>query len=330
MPAVRNPGGLDIVLIKLFGYSFRGSGEAPDGFRREGGFEVASANHRGARGGLSGARRAGAWLARAPRIAEWGLLALIAFLLARIAIDLFAPLPLPKGERLAAVSAVNRETAQVIGRNPFPVSAQAAAPVADAPDVAETALDLGLNGVWPAEEKPSAIIRRPDGKQRRYAVGEDIVPGVRLVEVYADRAIIEQNGVREAVRFENKKPIDRPAPQQNQPAPAPPAQQSPDKIANLQGAGALDNLVRFGLGVDPNGGAAVMVFAGRDRAAFEAAGFRDGDIVRTINGVAPSANPSQMSALLGEIGKTGAATVVIERDGVQQTLALSLSQSGKE
>lgn len=327
MQTVPEFGRLNIVLIKLFGYSFRGSGEAPGGFRREGGFEVTSVNLRKATGGLSGARRAGPWLAHAPRIAEWILLALIAFLLARMTIDLLAPLPLPKGDRLAAAATVSRESAQVTGRNPFLASAQAAAPVTDAPDVAETALDLRLNGVWPAEEKPSAIIRLPDGKQRRYAAGDEIVPGVRLVEVYADRVIIEQSGVREAVRFENKKPIERPAPQQTQPAQTPPAA---DKIANVQGAGALDSLVQFGIGADPKGGPAVMVFAGRDRAAFEAAGFRDGDIVRTINGVQPSANPAQMSALLGEIGKTGGASVVIERDGVQKTLSLSLSQSGKE
>lgn len=277
---------------------------------------------------MRGLRRAAGWRAVAPRIAEWALLALIAFLLARTLIAFFAPLPLPQGDRLAAAGARVPERAQVEARNPFPASAEL--PVADAGPVenlSETALDLGLTGVWPAENAQSAIIRRPDGKQRRYAVGEEIVPGVRLVEVHPDHVVIDQDGVRESLRFENKAPIERAAPASR---PAPPPADAPEKIQNLTPQGSLNNLVRFGLGVDPEGGAAVMIFAGRNRAAFERAGFRDGDIIRSINGVAPSPNPAEMSSLINQIVSVGAASVVVERNGAAQTLTLSLSELGKE
>ncbi|PQA86809.1 type II secretion system protein N [Hyphococcus luteus] len=299
---------------------------------------MASAEFHQATGGASGARRAAGWLARAPRLAEWLLLALTAFFLAKAAIAFFAPLPLPKGDRLAAAGAgaAGGEDRQVTARNPFPAASEAAAPVVDATaDLEETALDLGLNGVWPAEEKPSAIIRLPEGEQRRFAIGEEIVSGVRLVAVHSDHVIIEQNGVRESLRFENKAPIERPAPVQSQPVQNQPAEtaqeQDPsDKIGNLPSRDMLNGLVRFGLGVDPEGGPAVMVFAGRDRAAFEDAGFRDGDIVRAINGTEPSSNPARMSELLNQISRAGSASVTIERNGVRQTLTLSLSQSGNE
>jgi general secretion pathway protein C len=291
-------------------------------------FEVASVKQAAASGGAPGLRRAAGWRALAPRIAEWILLALIAFLLARAAMAFFAPLPLPKGDRLAAATGSASEKPQIEGRNPFPASGASAAPAASPSEsVAETALDLGLTGVWPAEQTPSAIIRRPDGKQRRYAVGEEIVSGVRLVEVQSDYVIIEQNGVRESLRFENKAPIERAAPVER---PAPPPTDAPEKIENLTPQGSLNNLVRFGLGLDPKGGAAVMIFAGRNRAAFEQAGFRDGDIVRSINGVAPSPNPAEMSALINQIVSAGSASVVVERDGASRTLTLSLSELGKE
>lgn len=294
---------------------------------------VASAEFHQATGGASGARRAAGWLARAPRFAEWLLLALTAFFLAKAAIAFFAPLPLPKGDKLASAGAASAgdEDRQVTARNPFPAASEAAAPVVDATaDVEETALDLGLNGVWPAAEKPSAIIRLPDGEQRRFAIGEEIVNGVRLAAVHSDHVIIEQNGVRESLRFENKAPIERPAPVQNQPSATPQEQDPSEKIENLPSRDMLNGLVRLGLGVDPEGAPAVMVFAGRDRAAFEKAGFQDGDIVRAINGTEPSSNPAKMSELLNQISRAGSASVTIERDGVRKTLAISLSQSGNE
>ncbi len=288
---------------------------------------MTSINLQRASAGAAGAQRAPRLLARAPRLAEWFLLALIAFLLARAVIAFFAPLPLPQGDRLAAAVTAPQGETQISVRNPFPVSDLVAAPVANTPDVAETALDLALTGVWPAAEKPSAIIRKPDGKQGRFAVGEDIVPGVRLSEVYADQVIIEQNGVRESLRFETKAPIERPA---AAPAPSQPQQEPSEKIDNFPSRDLLNGFARFGLGIDPKGGAAVMVFAGRDRAAFEQAGFRDGDIIRSINGVKPKPNPADMSTLISEISRQGSASITIERDGAQQTIAFSVSQSGNE
>lgn len=276
--------------------------------------------------------------ARARRIAEWALLALIAFLLAKTAIAFFMPLPLPKGDRLAAVSASSAgDERQVTARNPFPASDATAAPAIDqSADLAETGLDLGLNGVWPAEDKPSAIIRLPNGEQHRFAIGEEVVRGVRLVAVFSDHVIIEQNGVREALRFENKAPFERPAPAAPQPASGEPAVRptdqgtAPDKIENFPTRDLLNGFVRFGLGVGPDGGPAVMIFAGQDRKAFEQAGFRDGDIVRSINGTAPSPDPARMSELLGEVSRAGSASITVERDGGRKTIAFSFNQSGNE
>lgn len=258
--------------------------------------------------------------ALAPRIVEWALIALIAFLLARAAISFFAPLPVPAGDQMAALPAAAKTSAGVEGRNPFPKAVIDPTVVETGPELAETALDLTLTGVWPETGEGSAIIERPDGKQRRFAVGEEIVSGVRLVAVYSDQVVIEQNGVRESLRFESKAPIERVVrPEQN----TDPQTQSPtpaeDKIQNA----ALGAPFSISPGLDPAGQPAIIFHAGENRAAFEAAGLREGDILRSINGSPPSMEPAELAAMMSQFMKSGAATLVVERNGALETIQLS-------
>lgn len=264
----------------------------------------------------------------APRFVEVILAMLIAFLLAQAALAFFAPLPVPKGDRMAALSNQTVETTPIAARNPFPKQAVEPVVVEAAPELAETALDLGLTGVWPEASGGSAIIRRPDGKQRRFAVGEEIVSGVTLAAVYSDQVIIEQNGVREALRFETKAPIERIAPQS---VGRGPVSQPERKIDNRVDDGQFSlNAFRLQPVRDSSGSPAIAIFAGRDPAAFRAAGLEDGDILRSVNGAPPPLTPQDLSALLQQLARVGAATIVVERDGAQRTINLSLNKSGNE
>ncbi|MEO1135909.1 MAG: type II secretion system protein N [Pseudomonadota bacterium] len=263
----------------------------------------------------------------APRMVEIVLLLLFAYLLAKTALAIFSPLPLPKGERLAALSNRDVQSAPVTARNPFPMPVVEAAPVEAAPDLAETALDLALTGVWPGEQEGSAIIRRPDGKQRRLAVGEEIVPGVTLVAVYSDQVIIEQNGVRESLRFESKAPVER-APQRG---PSASASSTPAKIDNRgDDAGLVLNALRLESATDASGAPAIAIYPGRDQAAFDAAGLKAGDILRSINGAPPPSNQQDIAALMRQLARVGAANIVVERDGTPMTLSLSINQIRNE
>src|SRR5690606_4712520 len=47
----------------------------------------------------------------------------------------------------------------------------------------------------------SAILAGPDGRQVSVGVGEEIAPGVTLVSVAADHAVIERGGARERLEF---------------------------------------------------------------------------------------------------------------------------------
>jgi general secretion pathway protein C len=263
--------------------------------------------------------------AAAPRIAEFAFAALAAFLLARLALTLFAPLPTPEGDALAAAtSGAPKPQATVAARNPFPQVAIAAAPVNAAPDVAETSLDLLLTGVWPGENG-SAIIRKPDGTQKRFAIGDTIVSGVTLAAVYSDQVLIEQNGVREALRFETKTAPQTPA----QAAPSAPAGVSPANSATNAGA-SLTQFLRLAPARDASGAPAIAIYGGLNRRAFDRAGLEDGDILKTVNGAPPPLTPNELAALVTQISRVGSASLVVERGGATRQVTLSLNESGNE
>jgi len=248
----------------------------------------------------------------APRVAEFALVALLGVLIAKILLALFAPLPLPKGDRLAAANGGARKVeTQLVVANPFPANAAATTgPVDAAPDVAETTLDLTLTGVFPDDIEGSAIIETSDGKQKRFAVGDDIEASARLAAVYSDQVIIERNGLRESLRFEHKADAVQPAPT------AQPAES------------AIGDMFLVQQDVDDAGDPAFRLFAGSNGTLFTQFGFEDGDILKSINGAPVAANASAVMALVDAVSKGATATVVIERDGAPRVLTLSLSKVG--
>jgi general secretion pathway protein C len=261
--------------------------------------------------------------ALAPRVAEILLVILLGAILARAAWSIFAPLEGPQGDAYAALSTnqLQRHTAQVV-KSPFPKAEIAAAPVDQAPEVAETALDLTLTGVWAGDDNPSAIIRRPDGTQKSFEVGNTIINGVTLVAVYADQVIIEQNGARESLRFETKARASQPA-RLSPEVSAAPAQRNLT-LADLQ------KIFSLRAAQDSSGQPAVAIFAGSNRTAFDSSGLRNGDILKSINGAPPPLEPAAMARLMNDVARTGAAEIVVERGGTVQSVSLSFKELGTE
>lgn len=254
----------------------------------------------------------------APAIIEIALVAILAVLVILILYRLLAPLPTPKGELMAAASVAAPVERGLVVKNPFPANAVAIDQNTEAaPDLAETSLDLRLTGVWPGDAVQSAIIEAPNGEQKRYIVGDEIVNGVALFAVYSDQVIIEQNGAREALRFENKAVIAG-------------AIQADPTEQEAQTSVAFVDMVRVAPGADSEGVPAITLAPGRNRAAFDDAGLREGDILRTINGAAPSLEPAALRRLMEEISRAGEARLVVERDGRRVPINLSMSQSGTE
>ncbi|WDI31252.1 type II secretion system protein N [Hyphococcus flavus] len=266
----------------------------------------------------------------APLVGEAVLAILLGALLAMTAWKIFAPLPLPQGDAIASIAPVGSgsQTAMSV-KSPFPKAEEAAMQTEDiAPDVAETALDLTLTGVWPAADKPSAIIRRPDGQQERFTLGDTIVRGVSLIAVYSDQVIIEQNGVRESLRFESKARVTQPENENRSEPPKPESQPT-----SGSGAVSIQNL-QTAINLRPtrseDGELVIAIYAGNDQQVFDRTGFQDGDVLKSINGAPAPTDPRALASLMNDITQSGNATITVERGGETKTVSLSLSGLGNE
>jgi len=83
---------------------------------------------------------------------------------------------------------------------------------ADAGPATVTALNLTLHGIRQdqATGRGSAIIATPDGRQRSFAVGDEVAPGVRLTGVAFDHVTIARGGSTEQLFM--RQPDSAPAP----------------------------------------------------------------------------------------------------------------------
>lgn len=180
-----------------------------------------------------------------------------------------------------------------------------------------TALDLKLHGVREdrATGRGSAILGLPNGEQRSFAVGEEILPGVTLAEVGFDGVTILRSGNREQVFLDQSAPAQEvggaqppaaapspppaPAAPSAQPASPPPA---PSPASEIQFQPRIANGRTTGIIVRPRGSGEV----------FRAAGFAPGDVVVSVNGQ-PVTSAEQAQALA--VGSGGETNVIVERAG---------------
>jgi len=179
---------------------------------------------------------------------------------------------------------------------------------ADGPGVV-TSLNLKLYGVREdrATGRGSAILALPDGIQRSFAVGEEIMPGVTLAEVGFDNVTIRRNGAPEQIFLDQSEsaptaaapapPTPAPAPDQSDsppPATAPPPIRMEPRISG----GQID-----GIAVSPGGDGGQ---------AFRAAGFAPGDVIVSVDGERVT-SMERARAMLRRSG--GEANVVVDRGG---------------
>lgn len=189
---------------------------------------------------------------------------------------------------------------------------------------AVTSLDLTLYGLRMNEASGggSAIIAGSDGVQRSFDVGEEISPGVKLVQVLFDHVVIERSGARESLFLDQSVPADTvgDAPLGAAPpagAGAPPMVQAPGPLTPEAITGGIgfaprtENGRATGFAVTPKG----------DGSVFAQAGFKPGDIVIEING-RKVASAADGAALSGQIRPGARLSLVIERG--TETLPIAL------
>jgi general secretion pathway protein C len=245
------------------------------------------------------------------QIVAIALLALLALQGARLVWAAVTPLG-PVGRWKMANTGASSDPTLLARFDPFYRDGFAAGPAV------VTSLAVKLFGVRidQAMGRGSAIIATPDGMQSSYAVGDEIMPGVKLKSVAFDSVTIERGGVAEQVFLDQSvvAPVAQPGAQPVTPqATVTPPSQTP-AIASLANEIAytprIENGQLTGFVVSPKG-------AGL---AFGAAGLKAGDVLTAINGqgirsVQDASNAMKLT------GGNGVATLAIERNGKAMTVS---------
>ncbi|MES2488483.1 MAG: type II secretion system protein GspC [Pseudomonadota bacterium] len=189
----------------------------------------------------------------------------------------------------------------------------------------DTQLNLTLLGIFAGttDKESRALIGQPSGDEKPYSIGQDIVDGVNLQAIFADRVVLSRNGQLETLRLDKDKPG---------------AEFTGGASSEGVSSGQLSQ-VRQELLADPNKAAEYIrvqpvniggrmkgyrVYPGQNQALFTNAGLRPGDLVTSINGIQLDDTQKAMQ-MLTDLSKAGSVSIVIDRGGQPQTLNVSFN-----
>jgi type II secretion system protein C len=173
--------------------------------------------------------------------------------------------------------------------NPFGTDAPVTAGLASVSG--ETTLDLRLSGVRAVNGNAaasSAVITYPDGAQKRLVPGDEVLPGVLLVNVSADGVHLSRDGMLETLSLKaSPHLIFSPG------EPAAPVPQMASATEVTPAALVADTILTPEF---RSGQVAGYRMAPRGYGAFEAAGLEAGDLILRVNGDAiEGMRPEQIS-----------------------------------
>ncbi|MBC6402063.1 MAG: hypothetical protein GDA39_08180 [Hyphomonadaceae bacterium] len=199
--------------------------------------------------------------------------------------------------------------------------AEDAQPEANAP---ETTLNLKLTGRRSVNGRGTAVIRTPDGTEKTYVTGDEILNGVRLRSVFPAYVVLSRaDGTSERLTFaENDRQsvirtIERPAPQLQQTS----RPSAPDTQVE---ASLLDFLNEAGLRRKVTDGRVEGYEITRELEKFKATGLNSGDILTHINGTDLRQGIPDFAAMSGVGADAGSMSVQLIRNGQSQTLEVGL------
>jgi general secretion pathway protein C len=199
--------------------------------------------------------------------------------------------------------------------------------------VVVTSLSLKLFGVRQdtASGRGSAIIALPDGQQRSFAVGDEIMPGVRLEAVAFDNVTISRGGAAEQLFMDQSKgapaapgtvvpgaPGAAPAPGTFASPPPPQAAPPPLPMVTVPppppAGGNLSSQIGFAPRMNGSQVTGVVLSPQGSGEAFRAAGLQPGDVLLSVGGQRIT-SPAQLAALRNQFGASNNVSVQVERGG---------------
>jgi len=260
-------------------------------------------------------------IAKAIIAVQVALVAVIAFLIVRALMVFITPesawTPLEQSSGLPPSS--NPQSGQYANSSPIDTGfdpfhrlevTPTAAPINIGEDAPETSLDLTLMGRR-AGEGGSAILRIPDGSQKVFRIGDEILSGVKLEAVNVEYIVISQDGRLERLTFEKKQvsglraaqtspavPPLSPVPQQN-------TYSSNSLLASINFTPERANNQIAGYRISPKQ-------AGFDTSLL---GLEDGDVITSIGRIALQDEDIDLGAVLGRLQSRRSTTVELIRNG---------------
>lgn len=213
----------------------------------------------------------------------------------------------------------SKQLSPTIVAAPAPSLHSQSAPVAAAsepersPETIPQALPFELFGTFAKTDPASgqALLGATAQTAGLYHTSVEIVPGIWLREVYADRVVLDVNGVREVLTMSGATGGG-----------AGSSRSAPDAeaaAAGLPPAGQGD-VVRMGAVPETDPVQGVRVFPGRNRGAFASMGLHPGELLTAVNGV--PVNAAAPPDLVGTLRDSGTATVTVFRAGRLQQITL--------
>ncbi len=224
--------------------------------------------------------------------------------------------PLPGGVNRDASLALQPDS--IVNAHLFGEAQSAAS--SDAPQTSAALVLAGVLAV-PDPQKGMAIIGPSAGAAKLYPVGGAVPGGVRLHAVYADRVLLDRNGVLESLLLPKKLAGIAP--------PVALLMQSPAQrlaaLAQNGGGGLLGGLIRATAVFAGGKLSGYRIFPGgrTNVAAFTQLGLHPGDLVTAVNGTALD-DPNRANEILQTLSSTGSANVTVLRNGQSQDVNLNL------
>ncbi|MDH3613960.1 MAG: type II secretion system protein GspC [Gammaproteobacteria bacterium] len=190
-------------------------------------------------------------------------------------------------------------------------------------------VNLLLKGTIAAtrEEMAIAIIADNNDEEKVYTIGDPVTSGADLHAVYADRVVLNENGVLTNLKLPKDFPAGTPTIARRNITTTSRATNSKQSIQAVvaQNVSKLADVIRptpYFVNGQQQG---YRVYPGRNRQQFAALGLRPGDLIKDIDGQALT-DPTQAMQIFQSLDSADQVSVTVERNGQPQVIVLSTSQ----
>ncbi len=261
---------------------------------------------------------------RAPQLAVWVLAAALGVQAAVIVTHLAGSgnSHLPRAQAVAATQAhpavdlTALANSHLFGMPPPP-------PPVDDANAPQTNMPLVLTGTVAAPDPKNglAIIGTTATNAHVYPVGNRVPGNARVHAVYADRVLLDRNGVIEALMLPHKFTAG------GTPTVAVGGPSALDRVqrAIANEPGLISDVLRPQPVFAEGKLRGYRVYPGQNVRAFATLGLRNGDLVTAINGT-PLDDPNRGNDIFSTLGNADQARVTVMRNGQQQDITLNMSQ----